>query len=144
NSAADDDPALFKRFESQRHQLAGWRKNDRSFELLGRSSFRSAGPNCSERFRKILPFPITRASESVYGAPLGHGDLSDDVCGRAEAVDSDAMRVAGFDERAIADKPSAKEGSGLGIGIESRDWETEPVICDGVFGIPAVERVTGE
>ena len=41
NSAADDDPAFFERFESQRHQLAGWRKNDGSVELFDFIRFRN-------------------------------------------------------------------------------------------------------
>src|SRR5262249_42978740 len=54
------------------------------------------------------------------------------------------MRVAGFDERTITNKPGAEQGSRLRIGIKSGDWETESMIRDGVFGITAVQRVTGE
>src|SRR5690348_1327483 len=68
-------------------------------------------------------------------------DLRQNVCGAAEAVESESLAVAGQHERPIADQAGAEQRRGLQIRVIRRQWKAEAMIRDGIFGIAAVDVV---
>ena len=71
-------------------------------------------------------------------------DLGDDVRGRAEPVEAEALRVAGQPQRAVADQSRAEERRGLQIRITLREREAEALVGDRVLRVAAVAVVAGE
>src|SRR5262249_58419005 len=71
-------------------------------------------------------------------------DLGDEVRGGAEAVEADALRVAGETQRPVADQPGAEERGCLGVAERGRQREHEARIGHGVLGVAPVALVAGE
>ena len=71
-------------------------------------------------------------------------DLRHDVRRCAKAVNAEALRRTGFDQRTVPNQPGAEQGSGLGVGIVFGNWKTKSFIGDGKFRVAAVQRVAGE
>ena len=72
------------------------------------------------------------------------GDLADDVRRGAEAVQPQALGVAGQTQRAVADQPGAEKRRGLQIGESVRDREAEAMVGHSELGEAAVDVVTRE
>ncbi len=64
--------------------------------------------------------------------------------GGAEAVDAEALGVAGFDQTSIADQSGAQQRRGLCVGVRVWNGKTITLIGNGVFRIAAVKCVAGE
>jgi len=109
----------------------------------GRSSEPPAHSAPSERENSWLSASPSRVNAKTR-RPLPARDLADDVCGGAEPVEPDALRVAGQNERAIADQPGAEQRGRLQIRIPLGDWEAEALVRDGFLGKAAVDVVAGE
>jgi hypothetical protein len=63
---------------------------------------------------------------------------------RSEAVDPDALGVAGQPEGAVADQARAEERRGLEVRVAARQGEAEALVGDGERGEAAVAVVAGE
>ena len=91
-----------------------------------------------------LPLVVPGASKSVDFASLVAGHLRDAVRRRAKAVYPEPLGVPRLDEGAVADKPGAHQGSGLGRFISNGRGEAILLAGDGVCGVAAICGVAGE
>ena len=87
---------------------------------------------------------VAAAGEGEHPPALVDGDLADDVRGRAEAVEAEALGVAGHAQRAVADQPGAEQRRDLLVGMVLGEREAEALVGDGQLGVAAVELVAGE
>jgi hypothetical protein len=71
-------------------------------------------------------------------------DLGHDVRRRAKTIKAESLRISRFAERAVADQSSAEQWRCAHIIVALRNSKTETRIGRDVFGIAAVDRVTGE
>ena len=98
-----------------------------------------AEPACEARARVVAG-----AREREHPAPLVAGDLADDVRRGAEAVEAEALGVAGHPQGAVADEPRAQQRRGLEVRVAVGDREAEALVGDRVLGEAAVEVAAGE
>ncbi len=144
DARADHDAALADVAERGRDELSGRREHDHRVELLRRARERVAGPGGSEGAGERLSLGVVRASAGEDPAALGDGDLADDVRRGAEAVEADALAVAGEPERAVADEPRAEQRRSLLVRIAGGNREAVALVGDGELRVAAVEVVAGE
>src|SRR3546814_20816186 len=69
------------------------------------------GPAAAERSRKGLGLSVLFEGEGIDLEPLPDGDLGDDMRGRAEADEADAVAVDGKAQRTPSDGNRAKQRS---------------------------------
>ena len=91
-------------------------EDDRRVERLGARRQRVARPLRAEPLRERLRCLVLRAREREHAPALVHGDLADDVRGRPEAIEAEALAVAGQPQRAVADQPAAQQRRDLRSG----------------------------
>ena len=108
DAGADDGAALADRRQRLGDELAGGREDDRGVELL-RPLADGAGPRGAELARQRLRRLVAGPGEGEDAASFVAGELRDDVRRGAEAVEPEALAVAGGAERAVADQPRAEE-----------------------------------
>jgi hypothetical protein len=72
------------------------------------------------------------------------GDLRDDVCSGAKTVDADAGSLAGFPQRAIADKPSTQKRCRRNVVIHLGYQGAEPLIDGSELSIAAIKCISGK
>ena len=119
-------------------------EDDHRVELVGRAGERVPRPGGAERARELLCLVVTCARACVDLASLRDRDLADDVGGRAEAVQPDALGVAGEPQRAVPDQPRAEERRGLLVRVALGDREAEALVGDDVLCVSPVAVVAGE
>ena len=108
-------PAAPHRAQRRGHELADGGEDDRRVELLGRGPQRVARPLAAELQREGLRGVVVGAREGEDAPALVQRDLADDVRAGAEAVEPEALRVAGHAQRAVADEPRAQQRRGLEV-----------------------------
>ena len=89
--------------------------------MIAASSSSGAGPSASPAHSQ--PSSSAKACEASSSArvkaktrrPWWQRDLADDVGAGAEAVEPEALRVAGHPQRAVADEPGAQQRRGLEV-----------------------------
>ena len=129
----------------RRHQRADRREDDRRIELVGRHGGRITGPHRAQPQRERLRLGIAGLRERVDLLVLVHGNLRDDVRGRAEAVEAKPLDAfACHPIRTIADQPRTEQGRGLRKIVAFGQTEAVALIGHGVVGIAAVKGVAGE
>jgi hypothetical protein len=109
DAGADDRAARGELLERLGHELPGRGEDDRRVERLGRPLIASSGPGGSKLLPELLGACVVGARERVHGSALVSRHLADHVCRRAEAVETEAVGVAGEPERAVADQPAAEQ-----------------------------------
>ena len=109
----------------------------------GASSEAPAQAHPSSR-AKACERDVARAREGEHLAPLGHGDLRDEVRGGAEAVEAERARLRRHRVGAIADEPGAQEGCRVQVVVGIRKGEAEALVGHRVAGITAVAVIAGE
>ena len=70
--------------------------------------------------------------------------LAHDVCRRAEAVETDALPVAGELQRAVADQAGAEQRRRLGVGVARGERRAVALVGDDQLRVAAVEVVARE
>src|SRR5215217_6585068 len=103
-----------------------------------------SGPLRPERPRQPLGLLVLRAGEGEHAPPLVHRDLADDVRRRAEAVQTEALRVAREPQRAVADQPAAQQRRELERVRLVRQREAEALVGDRPLGVAAVDVAARE
>ena len=141
---ADDGPAGGHRPQRDWHQLYGRREDDRGVQLLGRRVSGVTRPLRPHAAGEGLPVRVAGAGEGEYPPALGGGDLADDVRGRPEAVESEALGLSGQPQRPGPDQPGAQQRRGLGRRMVLGQREAEAGVGDGELGESAVDVATGE
>ena len=113
-------------------------------QLLGRRAERVAGPLGAERAGERLRLGVVGAGEGEHAPALVARHLADDVRGRPEAVEAEALGVPRQPQRPVPDQPRAQQRRGLEVGIVVRDREAEALVRHGQLGVAAVARVARE
>src|SRR5439155_23209891 len=144
NAGTDDDPAGVQRFERGRHQRTDRREDQGGIEGLRRRDERVAGPFGPQASRKRLLLRVTRRGKGKHASTLVAGDLRDDVGRVAEAIETDALRIAREPERPIADQAGTEQRCGMHIRITLRQPKTKTLVGDAKLGVAAVDVITGE
>jgi hypothetical protein len=118
NAAANHHTAFFHGAQRCHDEWANRREDDGGVERCGRNLARISGPSGAESAREPLRFKVAGPREGINFAFLVTRDLRHDMRGRAEAVNADSFRVAGFDERTITNQSGAQQRRRLRIGIK--------------------------
>src|SRR6185295_5609291 len=79
-----------------------------------------------------------------HAPPLVQRHLRDDVRGRAEAVQAEALRIAREPQGPIADQPGAQERRRGQVVEAVRDRKAVALVGAGPLRVAAVDVVTGE
>ena len=138
-------PARARAFSAGRHELAGGGEDDRARRAPRAGARRCPRPTTAPSVRaNACVSLVAGARERVHLASLVHGDLADLVRGRAEAVQTEAGRVAGEPQRAEPDQAAAQQRRRLRVAQLARDREAEPLVGDGQLGVAAVDVAAGE
>src|SRR5262249_11163550 len=129
--------------ERRRHELAGWREDDRGVELL-RHVLDGARPGRAqlegERLRPLVAAPGQRNHAPAFP----HRELAEDVRRGTKAVEADRSGLGRHPVGAIADQPGAEERRRLQIRVALRERKAETLVGDGDFRVAAVEVVARE
>ena len=62
----------------------------------------------------------------------------------AKAINAEVRCRTGLNEATITNQTRAEQGSGVGVGLRSRDGKAESFVGNGEFCVAAVQRVTGK
>jgi hypothetical protein len=101
-------------------------------------------PDRTQVSGKVLGDGIVASCESIDLSALMLRDLSDDVRGGTESVETDSSRIAREIQCAIAYQSGAEKGRGGGVTEYVRNCEAEALICNGELGIASVDLIAGE
>src|SRR4051812_5524064 len=93
---------------------------------------------------KFLRVVVTFARERENLAAFGRCDLRDDVRSRAETVNAESRRVAGFAKRSVSDQTGTKQGCGPDIIEHIRNRKSETRVRDRELRVAAIDGVAGE
>ena len=104
----------------------------------------AAGPVGAEAAGEGLALLVAGLGEGEDAPALVFRHLADDVRRGAEAVEAEALGVAGQAQRAVADQPGAEQRRRLQVGEALGYREAEALVGDGVLGVAAVDVVAGE
>src|SRR4029453_1729795 len=110
----------------------------------GRRRRRIAGPDAATLTREPLRGDVARPREGEHAAPLVPRDLGDEMRGGAEAVETEALRVAREAERAIAEDPGAGERGPFRVADTLGERQDVARVGDGQLRVAAVDVVAGE
>ena len=144
NIAAHHHAALFQRSQRLNDEWTHRREDDGGIKALRRKLIRIAGPERAQFARELLGLAVAGPREGVNLASLMPRHLRDDVSCGAESVNAQPFCVAGLHQRAIASQTGAKQRHSLGIGIKTRQWKTEPFVCQREFRVAPIQRIAGE
>ena len=109
DAGADDRRPLRGRPQCRGNELADGGEDDGGVELLRRGAERVACPLGAELEGERLGLGVFRAGEGEDAPALVTRDLAHDVRRGAEAVEADALAVAGELQRPVADEAGAEE-----------------------------------
>ena len=118
--------------QRRRHERADGREDDRGVELLRRrGADRSPAHSQPSERANACAAVVAGAGEGEHAPPLVERDLADDVRRGAEAVEAEALGVAGHPQRAVADQPGAEQRRGLEVAVAVGQREAEARVGDG-------------
>ena len=144
NAGADDHATLRQVPKRGDDQIADRCEDDRRVELLRRAPTRPARPPRSHRPRESLPLLVSVASEGVHLPPFCPRHLHKNLGRRSEAVEADALRVAGQPQRAESDESGAQQRRRFLRAVAVGQRKAVARIGDAVLRVSAVNRVAGE
>src|SRR5262249_46993642 len=93
---------------------------------------------------ELLRRVVSGSCEGEGATTLVPEDLRHQVRGGAEAVEADALGVAGEPQRAVADESGAEERRALDVRQPGWQRQDEAGVGGGVLGVAPVARVAGE
>jgi hypothetical protein len=73
-----------------------------------------------------------------------HRDLTHDVRGAAEPVQTKSLRITAKSQRPVTDQPGAEQRRSLQVRVVRRDREAKTLVGNGELRVPAVDVVPGE
>lgn len=144
DAAQHQRSAFPERFESSRHDLAGWGEYDRTVQRNGRGVDGASGPDRAEFQRELLMAGVA-STRINFVSPMAR-DLNRDVRSGAESIKAQASASLGVSNSEAA-KPNdsrAEERRGCKIGESVGNWIEEAFLCEGIFGVPSIHGIAGE
>ena len=109
DSGADDSAALADCSQRGWDEGSDRRKDDGGVERNRRGLVRSPRPDAAKGSGERLTGIVSRLGEGEHFASLPGGDLSDDVRGRAKAVEAEPTSLSSHHQRSIADQAGAEQ-----------------------------------
>ena len=143
DARAHDGAALAHRSQRLGDELPGGREDDCGVELLRPFADRSR-PLCAELASQRLRVVVTLSCEREHPSAFVDRHLGDDVRRGAEAVQADALGVAGGPERAKADQARTEQRCELLVARPVGQREAVAGVRHDLLGVAAVEGVAGE
>src|SRR6478672_11058656 len=114
---------------------------------MRRKFVRAAGPNCTQRTRKLLVAPLARPGECIDFSALMNGYLGNNMSCRSEAVNPKACRIfdrSGHDQETVTNQTRTEERGCFDVVIEFVEWETIGCLRHREFSVAAINGVPGE
>src|ERR1700694_6157797 len=144
DAGADDYPTRIKDFQPSRRQRPDGREDQSGVERFRRRRERVARPFGPDAARERLLFRIARRGKGEDPSTLEPGDLGDDVRRVAEAIQTDALRIARAPQRAIADQAGAETRRRVQVVVTLGQRKTKALVSDAKLGIAAIQVIAGE
>jgi hypothetical protein len=145
NPAAYDYTAFDRSAQRRWQERAYGSKNNSGIQRFGRRFRGIPGPHRSQPAGKLLRFSIpgTRKCENLL--PLIGSHLGNDMGGSAESINSYPLgMVRSHPVGAVPYQSGAQQRCGIAVAVAFRQRETVPPVGNRIFGVPSVDRVSGE
>jgi hypothetical protein len=128
------------------NQVANRCKNQGCVQLLGWNGIGRTRPECPHLSGKARAAVIPRADEGIDQFPLGHGNLTQDVCGRSKSVEpnSRGFRRIAQPVCTIANKSCTQQRCGVEIVISIRNAQAISFVRNGILGKSAIAVIARE